>query len=303
MTHLALPLFLLLQASAWACSCMNMDNMIQRRDKSALTFVGRLDSMRVDSVSTYRIKHHFTISEAWNRACKAAPKTVMVESNWGSASCGWESGIGETSLVFAYEEEFDGAKILGTSLCLFNVTGPDEGHLDSLRNGDAARRWHACQAWPPRKRGGFDEARGCLVEKDSTLVLSESGRKLLGKKSAPAWLFSPGQGWIRVDRKGRVILRDVATLDNGPDPFRNGLVRVRAQGKWGYADETGKLRIAAEYDGALPFVAGKGKACKGCQEVCANAACEAKSLAGGQWVLLNPRGKVLKTWTDSKSPN
>jgi hypothetical protein len=299
----ALLLLLLIQAPARACSCFNPDNMVQRRDSSEVTLVGRLDSVHIDSLKTYRMKHFFTVSEAWTRDGKPAPKNVAVGSYWGSASCGWESGIGETSLVFTYQEREPGQSGLATSLCLFNVIDPDEGDLDSLRNGYSARNWYDCQIWPPRKRGGFDEARACLVERDSLLSLSETGRKLLGKRTTAAWLHSPEREWIRVDRKGKVVLVGVATLDNGPDPFRSGLVRVRSKGKWGYAEESGRFRIPAEYDGALPFTAGKAKACKGCQEVCATPACEAKSLVGGQWVLLNPKGKVLKTWTDSNTPN
>jgi hypothetical protein len=196
-----------------------------------------------------------------------------------------------------------GREFLETGTCLFNSVDPDEGQLDSLRNGFHAQAWHACLVWPPRKRGGFDEARACLVERDSTLALTRTGKQLLGKRKGPAWLSSPGQGWIYLDSKGKVVLRGVATLDNGPEDFRHGLVRARKNGKWGYADKRGKFIIPAAYDGALPVVKGEAQACKGCQEVCEDAACEHKRFAGGQWDMLRSNGKLIKTWTDPDSPN
>lgn len=289
--------------AASACSCFNLNNLVQRRDSAEVAFVGRMDSIHVDSVKDYRVKMFFTVSEGRRKDGSPAPKTLTVESNWGSGACGWELAPGEKALVFTYRMKDKGREFLETGTCMFNSVDPDEGELDSLRNGFKAQAWHACLVWPPRKRGGFDEARACLVEKDSSLALSKTGKKLLAKRSAPVWLSSPGQGWIYVDAKGKVVIRGVATLDNGPEDFHNGLVRVKKNGKWGYADKRGRLVIPTVYDGALPMSKGKAEACKGCQEVCDDTACEHKRFAGGQWDLLRPSGKVIKTWADSTSPN
>ena len=56
---------------------------------------------------------------------------------------------------------------------------------------------------------------------------------------APFTILSFGR--VYVNRTGRIVIRDVAFMDNAPDEFHHGLVRIEHEGKWGYADPTGKI--------------------------------------------------------------
>lgn len=65
------------------------------------------------------------------------------------------------------------------------------------------------------------------------------------------WVESFGP--LYVNRKGRVVIRDVALIDNGPDDFHHGLVRVLRSGQYGYADPTGRIVVPVKYSCAINF--------------------------------------------------
>lgn len=96
-----------------------------------------------------------------------------------------------------------------------------------------------------------------------------------------------------VSRKGRVVITDVPTFDNGPDPFHDGLVRVVRNKKYGFANCKGELVVPAKYDGAMSFEKGFAKVCQGCQDRCADPDCEHRIFAGGQWFEIDTRGNIL----------
>ena len=50
-------------------------------------------------------------------------------------------------------------------------------------------------------------------------------------------------GRVYVDRSGRIVTRDVGFKDNAPDEFHHGLVRIERDGKWGYADPSGRIVV------------------------------------------------------------
>ena len=54
---------------------------------------------------------------------------------------------------------------------------------------------------------------------------------------APAWIEG---GWTYVDRRGLVVVENVAIMDNWANEFHHGLVRVTHNDKWGLADTHGK---------------------------------------------------------------
>ena len=113
-------------------------------------------------------------------------------------------------------------------------------------------------------------------------------------KKLPAALFSTQLGWIYVDRKGRVIIRDVAPFDNGADEFHEGLVRFRKNGKWGFAAPNGIVVIPAKYDGAYIFENGVARVCIGCHDACTSQNdCEHHTFEGGQHFKIDRRGKVV----------
>ncbi len=70
-------------------------------------------------------------------------------------------------------------------------------------------------------------------------------------------------GWIAVNQKGNILF-EVFNFDNGPDPIEEGLFRFLQNGKMGFADESGKIRIPAIYDWVEPFHNGKASICEGC---------------------------------------
>jgi len=110
------------------------------------------------------------------------------------------------------------------------------------------------------------------------------------------------QGWMYVDRKGRVIVRAVPSDDNWAEEFSEGLVRTVINKKYGFADRHGKIVIPAKYDGAFPFEHGHAVVCIGCRETCAmsdppiansDADCEHHIITGGEWFKINKAGRVV----------
>ncbi len=65
-----------------------------------------------------------------------------------------------------------------------------------------------------------------------------------------AWLGIEDDGWVYVNRAGKIVLRHIATMDNGADDFHHGIVRVLIAGKYGFIDSRGRVVVPAEYDSA-----------------------------------------------------
>jgi hypothetical protein len=101
-----------------------------------------------------------------------------------------------------------------------------------------------------------------------------------------------GEGWIYVDRAGRVLVRNVATMDNGADSFHGGLVRVTRDGKWGLATMRGRLAVPMEFDGILDPHEGERRweACKGCRMAGDG---EHNWFEGGTWYWIDLQGRVV----------
>jgi len=63
----------------------------------------------------------------------------------------------------------------------------------------------------------------------------------------------PKRGFVAIDRKENILF-DVFPFDNGPDYPSDGLFRIIANNKIGYADPfTGKIVIAPQFECAWPF--------------------------------------------------
>jgi hypothetical protein len=106
-------------------------------------------------------------------------------------------------------------------------------------------------------------------------------------------VLSLKEGWMYVSRRGIVVVQRVQTMDNGPDSFHDGLVRVIRNKKYGFANRKGELVIPPVYDGAMSFENGKAKVCKGCDSKCADRDCEHHFLAGGEWFQIDTKGSVV----------
>lgn len=99
----------------------------------------------------------------------------------------------------------------------------------------------------------------------------------------------PESGWSYIDRSGKVVVRHVAIMDNYASAFHHGLVRVNEDGKWGLADQHGRLVVPLSYDGILDYQPGQGwKACTGCRTKTGG---EYSWFEGGAWITLDRRGK------------
>jgi hypothetical protein len=105
-----------------------------------------------------------------------------------------------------------------------------------------------------------------------------------------AWTRLPQGDWAYFDRTGRIAVRYVATMDNGPSEFYHGLVRVTRQRKWGLADSQGRAVVPMTYDGMMDFQEGKGwLACIGCH-IKYERDREYSWFDGGRWIWLDQRG-------------
>ena len=65
--------------------------------------------------------------------------------------------------------------------------------------------------------------------------------------------FIQSFGPVYINRFGRIVIRDVAVMDNGVDEFHNGLVRIYSNQMWGYADPSGRIVVPVKYSCALNY--------------------------------------------------
>jgi hypothetical protein len=104
-----------------------------------------------------------------------------------------------------------------------------------------------------------------------------------------AWSDIPGAGWAYFDRSGLVVVKNVATMDNGASQFHHGLVRVTVGNKWGLANAHGKLVVPMKLDGALDYEEGSGwRVCTQCRT---EGDGELSWFTGGQWKWLDQYGR------------
>ena len=108
--------------------------------------------------------------------------------------------------------------------------------------------------------------------------------------------LDPG-GWMYVNRKGRVVILNVAPGENSAIEFNHGLVILERDEKFGYADANGRIVIPIRYDGAaysdedpLPMV------CTGCRIEHED---EHRLIQGGQWFTVDQSGDLHSIPTPS----
>lgn len=105
-----------------------------------------------------------------------------------------------------------------------------------------------------------------------------------------AAVHSRKDGWMYVNREGKVVITGVVLMDNWADTFHDGLVRFMRNNKYGFADVTGRTVIAPIYDGALNFENGYATVCKGCKSKCADPDCEYHFFSGGIFFTIDTKG-------------
>jgi hypothetical protein len=159
-------------------------------------------------------------------------------------------------------------------------------------HGDISAEGRKC--WLPAQ--DFKEVSDCIkLSKNGQLfIASRYLRQLSFEKNGLAVVYSEKEGWMYVNRKGRVIISGVAAMDNGADVFHDGLVRFSQNKKWGFADEKGKVIIPAIYDCAFNFENGLAKVNQGCEIKCVDQECEHFYFSGGEWFYINTKGEIFK---------
>lgn len=99
--------------------------------------------------------------------------------------------------------------------------------------------------------------------------------------------FAVAQGrWVALDRQGKVLHR-VWVVDNGPDPFVEGVARFIDAGKMGFFDRHGTTVIAPRFDFVFPFAEGRAAACVACESVSDG---EYHRFLGGDWGYIDHDG-------------
>ena len=122
-------------------------------------------------------------------------------------------------------------------------------------------------------------------------VSSNYLRQLSFDRFGLAVVYSRQEGWMYVNRKGRVVVSGVAAVDNWADGFHDGLVRIIKNGKYGFANQRGTVVISPVYDGALNFENRIAEVCRGCG--CDDHHAEHCTLVGGEWFRIDTHGRVL----------
>lgn len=130
----------------------------------------------------------------------------------------------------------------------------------------------------------------CLARRPGGRFVQPAVLSKLSFDHGLASVWSKGLGWMYANEKGKVLIEGVAAMDNGPDEFHDGLVRVERKGKCGFADRRGKLVVPPAYDGCLNFESKVARVCVKCRSECADKDCEHRELKGGDWFCLNPYG-------------
>jgi hypothetical protein len=96
---------------------------------------------------------------------------------------------------------------------------------------------------------------------------------------------------IAIDRNQRILF-DIVRIDNGPDSFKNGLVRVLRNGKMGYANTYGQVVIPCEYEYAKPFTNGTAEATYSARRD--STAGEYTRVESDEWIIIDTTGNRVK---------
>jgi hypothetical protein len=163
-------------------------------------------------------------------------------------------------------------------------------------------------ASPPAKPPNSPESYSCFFDYDKPeepnclmggavgglYVVPKMRKRLNYDSNGLATIHNSTYDWMYVNRAGKVIIRGVPYFDNGADDFNDGLVRFVRDGKYGYADRTGKVQIAPAYDGAYPLEKGHAIVCNACT-IKSDSQGEHHWFAGGQWFLIDTKGAATPT--------
>jgi len=108
------------------------------------------------------------------------------------------------------------------------------------------------------------------------------GHDLIATKINNQWYF------IRKDGKAISVMSDKY---DRPDRFKEGLARIKVNGKIGFFNRNLDIIIEPFYDFAFPFHKGVSDICVGCREVQYD---NVKMLDGGEWKRINRSGLIIE---------
>ncbi len=141
---------------------------------------------------------------------------------------------------------------------------------------------------------GFSEHKNCLEQRGKEwLQVKRFHLASLKFNGNLAIVYGKVQGWMYVNRQGKVVVAGVYPVDNGPDNFHNGFVRFERGGKCGYATADGRGTIIPHFDGCEAFEEGKALVCNGCRTVPVDSTGEYHELKGGDWFCIDTKGKRI----------
>lgn len=190
--------------------------------------------------------------------------------------------------------------ITAAVLLLTVATNSMEQDTASLASRQSAGR--SDSTLPSRSEGTpcvFDFERGevpnCVRRsaKGKPIVAPEILKQLDFDAHGLAPVFSRTEGWMYANRRGTVVVTGVPEVDNWADSFHDGLVRIVQNGKYGFANRSGRVVIAPIYDGAMSFDMGRATVCNGCQNKCAQPDCEHHFFSGGEWFQVDTKGAIV----------
>jgi hypothetical protein len=102
-------------------------------------------------------------------------------------------------------------------------------------------------------------------------------------------------GRVYINRSGRIVIRNVGLMDNGPDEFHHGLVRINRDEMWGYADPDGRVVVPVKYSCAINSEDIGPLVCVGCR---IEQQGEYQACLDGHWFRTDTRGHL----TPSQAP-
>ncbi len=101
-------------------------------------------------------------------------------------------------------------------------------------------------------------------------------------------VYKEGKGFLAFDTAG-IVLFEVFPFENGPDYPSDGYFRIVEDGKIGYADEMGNIRIKPQFKAALPFQNGMAAISNSCSLIKEG---EHRIWEGGKWGFIDPNGLI-----------
>lgn len=133
----------------------------------------------------------------------------------------------------------------------------------------------------------MEEHANCAELVDDTLKIASRHLKAMSfphRGVAEVWVDGR---WYYVKKNGQSL--NVLAIDNGPDPYSEGLTRSMIAGKIAYFDEQLRLVLRTIYDWGSPFENGRALVCSGCKA--SKTPSESPALVeGGLWGYIDRTG-------------